>query len=468
MWHFRCWDVFFCVLCPHLPRCPPLAPRREVLIEKHWHGPAKRTIVDLFWEIVLENPNRRQIRPILSQPKFYLANIQRFGMFVLGTVSRESPPLMVLEFMHRIVDVLAEYLGGKVTETSLRDNFSLVYQLLEEMVDAGCPFTTEGNQLKEMILPPTVVNKVLQQVVSTKFQISERAPGAAVSKMPWRRTGVKYVTNEVYFDLIEQVDVIIDSSASSAGAVSSMGSGGFRGVSGGGKGGLAAGQKLVKNQIFGVIQSDCRLSGVPDLSMSFNHPGLLNDVSLHRCVRISRFQRDKVVSFVPPDGDFKLLTYKVSGGSDFRLPIFVAPSVDLLAAPGSGKLSVVLGRNPWINEDHNPLTHLVVKVDLPSATLGTTAHSNNGTVRLDNATKCLTWNIGTIPANQTSVRLEGQVSLPADWKSNERVTLRVEFVCKSYSCTGIKVTSLTVRGVNYKPRKGARTVTQNGRFEIRC
>jgi hypothetical protein len=33
---------------------------------------------------------------------------------------------------------------------------------------------------------------------------------------------------------------------------------------------------------------------------------LVEDVSFHPCVRLSVFDRDRVVSFVPPDGDFKV------------------------------------------------------------------------------------------------------------------------------------------------------------------
>lgn len=133
---------------------PSESAHREVLIEKHWHGSAKRTIVDLFWEIVLAHPNRREIRPIIPQPKTYLVNIQRFNLFFLSTVSQEAPPLLILEMLHKIVDIFLEYMQ-KISETVIRENFSLVYQLLDEMVDAGLPFTTEGNQLREMILPPT-------------------------------------------------------------------------------------------------------------------------------------------------------------------------------------------------------------------------------------------------------------------------------------------------------------------------
>jgi AP-3 complex subunit mu len=32
--------------------------------------------------------------------------------------------------------------------------------------------------------------------------------------VPWRRTGVKYTNNEAYFDVIEEVDAIIDKAGS--------------------------------------------------------------------------------------------------------------------------------------------------------------------------------------------------------------------------------------------------------------
>ena len=35
-------------------------------------------------------------------------------------------------------------------------------------------------------------------------------PSGQLSNVPWRRTGVKYTNNEAYFDIIEEVDAIID------------------------------------------------------------------------------------------------------------------------------------------------------------------------------------------------------------------------------------------------------------------
>ena len=35
-------------------------------------------------------------------------------------------------------------------------------------------------------------------------------PTGQLSNVPWRRTGVKYTNNEAYFDVIEEIDAIID------------------------------------------------------------------------------------------------------------------------------------------------------------------------------------------------------------------------------------------------------------------
>jgi len=49
---------------------------------------------------------------------------------------------------------------------------------------------------------------------------------------------------------------------------------------------------------------------MPDLTLIFTNPRILDDISMHPCVRIARFERDRVISFVPPDGQFKLMNYR--------------------------------------------------------------------------------------------------------------------------------------------------------------
>ena len=46
--------------------------------------------------------------------------------------------------------------------------------------------------------------------VTGKTNVSDVLPTGQLSNVPWRRAGVKYANNECYFDVIEEIDAIID------------------------------------------------------------------------------------------------------------------------------------------------------------------------------------------------------------------------------------------------------------------
>lgn len=42
--------------------------------------------------------------------------------------------------------------------------------------------------------------------------VGDTLPTGQLSNIPWRRAGVKYTNNEAYFDVVEEIDAIIDKS----------------------------------------------------------------------------------------------------------------------------------------------------------------------------------------------------------------------------------------------------------------
>ena len=42
----------------------------------------------------------------------------------------------------------------------------------------------------------------------------------------------------------------------------------------------------------------------------------LEDVKFHQCVRLSRFENDRTISFIPPDGEFELMSYRLDNFSN--------------------------------------------------------------------------------------------------------------------------------------------------------
>jgi len=137
---------------------------------------------------------------------------------------------MIFEFLHRIPDIMQEYFG-QVSETVIKENFVTVYQLLEEMMDDGFPLTTEPNALKEIVPAPNILNKVVAAVGATT-SVSTRKMPHGMSNLPWRKAGVKYSSNEIFFDIMEEIDAIVDSTG-----------------------------KAVSCEAHGTIQTNSRLSG---------------------------------------------------------------------------------------------------------------------------------------------------------------------------------------------------------------
>ena len=163
-----------------------LSPTGEVLIERHFRGVVTpRTVSDYYWERVsapinhhggyttassffggLVDPTLHDTVPPVMEisvgaEKFMVFSVLRDGLSYLAVVGEAVvSPLVVVEFLHRVADTFVDYFGDPADESAIKDNFSTVYQLLEEMVDYGWPLTTEPNALKAMIRPPNIIRKV--------------------------------------------------------------------------------------------------------------------------------------------------------------------------------------------------------------------------------------------------------------------------------------------------------------------
>ena len=52
--------------------------------------------------------------------------------------------------------------------------------------------------------------------------------------------------------------------------------------------------------IQGTINCRSFLSGMPDLTLSFQNSRFFDDVALHPCVRLAKWSAERIMSFVPP------------------------------------------------------------------------------------------------------------------------------------------------------------------------
>lgn len=169
----------------------------------------------------------------------------------------------------------------------------MTYELLDEIVDHGVPQLTEAKILKKFI------------TTSSSSSLDARTPTSIAASVPWRANGIKHKRNEIFLDVIEKIDCLVGGS-----------------------------NEVLRASITGTLRMKSFLSGIPELNLGLNDRALvensgtasavggvpaggrnmsveLEDVRFHQCVRLNKFEAERTISFIPPDGEFTLMSYRL-------------------------------------------------------------------------------------------------------------------------------------------------------------
>lgn len=378
-------------------------------------------------------------------------------------------PLVPLEFLHKVVDVLQSYLATSsdpalMTEELICDHFDTVYELLEEMLDGdGNVLITETNALKDIVLPPSWLDRLVSTV--GLGSASEQSRPALTSQVPWRRPNSKYAKNEFYLDFVECLEGIVN----------------------------AAG-KPVALELAGRIDGTAWLSGVPELTVPLTKPELVQDAAWHACVRQKKWSSASVLNFLPPDGPFELGTYRIAtkltgdaapalgrsalSSADTTLPLALDVQLDDWdAALGTHAFSITIESKLGAPR---ALTDLVVEWQLGERAQGldaavrdygmpSTAHSvshassaselgatQSGSVVFDRRRHLLRWTTPTLAAGACT-KLQGTI-LAHGAPARPLYALQVNFTVLGHSLSGLRAKEIQMDHVNYAPAKGVRNI----------
>lgn len=202
---------------------------------------------------------------------------------------------------------------------------------------------------------------------------------------------------------------------------------------------------------------------MPDLILVFKNSRVIGDVGLHNCVRYKRWESERVISFVPPEGVFQLMTYRAR--ENVVIPLYIQPQIHFNRDGGS--VSVMVGLKPHVTDKA-----VECRITIPfSADLGNAKFelkANYGKVVIDDTKKTVTWDIGKVPKEGSNPHLEGKVYPPAGVKAPEgNPCIHVEWHCIGWTASGLEVDSLNLTNVTYSPFKGVKVLSKSGRFEVR-
>ncbi|KAJ8092756.1 clathrin associated protein complex medium subunit [Marasmius tenuissimus] len=332
----------------------------EVLISRLYRTDFKRSIADVFRIQVVSNSDVRSPIITLGSTSFFHVRIN--NLYVVAVTKNNANAALVFEFCYRFINISKSYFG-KIDEESIKNNFVLIYELIDEINDFGYPQNSEIDTLKTYITTESIVSAAS---VEDSSKITAQATGAT----SWRRGDVKYKKNEAFVDVVEVVNLS-----------------------------MSAKGNILRADVDGHIQMRAYLTGTPECKFGLNDKLVidrndkgtvsdaveLDDCQFHQCVRLNDFDADRSISFIPPDGEFELMKYRAT--SNVKLPLRVIPTVTEI---GTTKVSydVTIKTN-----FHNKLsaTGVVLRIPTPLNTTNVECQVANGKAKYVPAENVVVW-----------------------------------------------------------------------------
>ena len=408
----------------------------KIIISRNFRGDVSSAVSDRFASYIQEKDEMDQ-RPIFTEEGTTYAYIKYNNLYLLSVTRQNSNVALMLVYLYRLVDVFKEYFG-ELEEESIRDNFVIIYELFDETLDFGYPQTTEAKILREFITQE-----------GNRLESTPRPPVSLTKSVSWRSEGVKYRKNEIFLDVVEKLNLLVSSSGT-----------------------------VLHSEIVGAIRMKSFLSGMPELKLGLNDKLMfeatgrpsrgkaveLEDIRFHQCVRLARFENDRTISFIPPDGEFDLMTY--------RLSTHVKPLiwVEAVVEPHSHSRIEYMIKTKSQFKSRSIANNVDIVIPVPSDVDSPSFKASIGTVTYLPDKDVIVWSIKQFHgAREYLMRAHfGLPSISSGQTDTWRAPIEVKFEIPYFTVSGIQVRYLKIiEKSGYQALPWVRYITQNGDYQLR-
>jgi len=371
------------------------------------------------------------------------------GIYVVAVSRQNVDAAMVFEVLYRVVDIFKSYFDGLFDEDSIRNHFVLTYELLDEILDFGYPQNCSADVLRLYITQGQGKLRTEKQK-EKQNKISIQVTGA----IPWRGPDIKYRKNEIYIDVVESVNLL-----------------------------MSGDSNVLRADVSGQVMMKCLLSGMPECKFGMNDKVVLDkesragapkrkgngieidDITFHQCVKLGKFDSDRTISFIPPDGEFELMKYRTT--ENINLPFKILPIVKEI---GRSRVEASITVKSNFNSKMFG-TGVLIRIPTPKNTAVCHIICTMGRARYIPEQEGIVWKIRKFPGD-TEYTLRAEVELIAtvtvDKKAWSRPPITMEFQVPMFTASGFHVRFLkVVEKSNYNTIKWVRYLTKAGNYQVR-
>ena len=411
--------------------------RGRVLIHRDYRGDVPLYHVERFMGKLAELEEEEKLSPVMEGEGVTYVYLQHSNIYLMAVGKTNFNAAAAFLFLHKLVEVFTMYFE-ELEEESVQDNFVTIYELLDEVMDFGYPQFTEGKILSEFI-----------HTEAHKMEQTKKPPMAVTNAVSWRSEGIHHSKNEVFLDVVENVNLVVNANGT-----------------------------VVHSEIVGALKMRVFLSGMPECKLGLNDKVMLQsqgksgkgksieleDIKFHQCVRLARFENDRTISFIPPDGAFDLMTYRIS--TQVKPLIWVECKFE---RPSRSRVEFLVKAVSQFKE-RSTANGVEIKVPVPADATSPALKTSQGSAEYRPEEEAVVWNIKSLPGGK-QILLRASFTLPsisAAEEAEKKAPISVKFEIPYFAVSGIQVRYLKVTEKSgYQALPWVRYITGSGDYAIR-
>ena len=413
----------------------------RIIIFRNYRGEVDQDISEGFINEVLEL-DEANMKPAFTIDDVHYIWIRHQNIYIVAVGKRNINVALTFSFLYKLKDILIDYFNVLEEET-VKDNFVLIYELLDEIMDHGYPQITEGKILKDLIMISS--HKKNNKTSKENLALTSTMTNA----VSWRKEGIKYNINEAWLDVVEKVDELISSNGT-----------------------------VLSSQINGNVIMKSYLSGMPRVTVGLNDKIVLqnlgkdttnsiemDDLKFHQCVNKKKYENERIIEFIPPDGEFELMSYRL----DMQIKPLISVKVEINNISETRIEYSVKAKTNFKNRivANNVSIYIPVPLDIQNATFKTTS----GSVVYLSDREDLLWFIKRFEG-QYEFDMVCSFQVPTvridDPNKHLKRPIQVSFEIPYFTVSGFQVRYMKiVEKSGYEAVPWVRYFTRNGEYNIR-
>ncbi|ODV80322.1 AP-1 complex subunit MU-1 [Suhomyces tanzawaensis NRRL Y-17324] len=426
------------------------------LLSRDYKGDIPSNTIDKFPLLLLELENSHEdgdYKPFINSQGINYIYINHNNLYLCALSRKNENIMAIIIFLSKLIEVLTQYFKS-LEEESIRDNFVVIYELLDEMMDFGVPQTTDTKILKEYITQDyyKLVKKSADHLV--------QPPQAVTNAVSWRKDGIHYKKNEAFLDVVESINMLINASG-----------------------------QVLNSEILGEVKVKSHLSGMPDLRLGLNDKGIftspnadeeagsssagqtnnkgieMEDIKFHQCVRLSKFENERIITFIPPDGEFTVMSYRLSAAQFLMKPLILVQCKTKVHK--HSRIEILCSVKAQIKKK-STANNVEVIIPIPEDADTPKFTPEYGTVKWIPEKSHIVWKLKTFPGGK-QFHMRAELGLPAvtdpeEILSSNKKPIKVNFSIPYFTTSGIQVRYLRINEpkLQYQSYPWVRYITQSG------